>query len=270
MLLRLLQPFFTAGVLVMTAFTPTSQKPAGVLLLKKDLEKDRQYVLVWSDEFNGNHVDTANWHFETGGNGWGNREQEYYQPANATVSGGHLIITGKREKVGGNAYTSCRMTTQGKHEFLYGRIEARIQIPVGQGLWPAFWMLGANIDSVGWPACGETDIMEHINADSLLFGTLHWYNNGHVQKGDTVAYTPSAFHVYAIQWDAGSIRWLIDGRQYHEVIIKDSINNTGAFHQRFFILLNLALGGNWPGQVIDTLKLPAQMIVDYVRVYAKQ
>jgi beta-glucanase (GH16 family) len=134
------------------------------------------YQLIWSDEFNNTTVDTANWNFEIGGHGWGNHEQEYYQPANATVSGGNLVITGKKEDIESSHYTSSRMTTKGKREFLYGKIEAHIKIPVGQGLWPAFWMLGANIDRVDWPACGETDIMEHINTDSLLYGTLHWDN----------------------------------------------------------------------------------------------
>ena len=149
------------------------------------------YQLVWSDEFNGNAVDTTSWNFETGGEGGGNHEQEYYQAANATVSNGNLVITGRKEDVGSNHYTSSRMTTQGKHEFMYGRIEARIKMPVAQGFWPAFWMLGSNIKTVGWPRSGETDIMEHINTDSLIYGTLHWDNNGHVQKGDTILSTPS-------------------------------------------------------------------------------
>src|SRR3954454_22420261 len=201
------------------------------------------YQLVWSDEFNGNAVDTSSWNFEIGGQGWGNHEQEYYQPANATVSDGNLVIAGKKEDVQTSHYTSSRMTTKGKREFLYGKIEARIKIPVGQGFWPAFWMLGANIDAVNWPACGEVDIMEHINTDSLLYGTLHWDNNGHVQKGDTILFAPSAFHVYAIEWDANAIRWYVDGKQYHEVSIQNNINSTGELHQPFYILLNFALGG---------------------------
>lgn len=227
------------------------------------------YEMVWSDEFSRNAIDTASWNFETGGHGWGNHEQEYYQAANATVSDGSLVITAKSEDVETSHYTSARMTTKGKHEFLYGRIEARIKIPVGRGLWPAFWMLGANIDSVGWPACGETDIMEHINADSLMYGTLHWDNNGHVQNGDTLSSTPSAYHVYSIEWNTASIRWFIDSIQYHEVDIKNSTNSTDEFHKPFYILLNFAIGGDWPGQVIDESKVPARMDIDYVRVYRK-
>ena len=227
------------------------------------------YQLIWSDEFNGNVVDTTNWNFEIGGHGWGNHEQEYYQPANATASDGNLIITGKKEDVQSNHYTSSRMTTKGKHEFLYSKIEARIKIPVGQGFWPAFWMLGSNIDTIDWPACGEVDIMEHINTDSLLYGTLHWDNNGHVQKGDTLVYSPSDYHVYSVEWDSSSIRWYLDDKQYHQVNISNNVNSTDEFHKPFYILLNLALGGDWPGQKIDDSKLPAKMYVDYVRVYKK-
>jgi len=180
------------------------------------------------------------------------------------------MITGKKEDVQSNHYTSSKLITKGKHEFIYGKIEARIKIPLAQGFWPAFWMLGANIDAVDWPVCGEIDIMEHINQDSLLYGTLHWDNNGHVQNGDTLTFKPSDFHIYAIEWDANSIRWYLDGNQFHEVSILNNINNTAAFHKPFYIILNFALGGNWPGQVIDDSKLPANMYIDYVRVYQKK
>lgn len=228
-----------------------------------------KYKLVWSDEFNGNSVDTSNWNFELGGSGWGNHEEEFYQKANATIEDGNLVITGKKEAVGSKQYTSSRMTTMGKHEFLYGKVEARIKLPVGQGFWPAFWMLGANISKAGWPTSGEIDIMEHINQDSLIYGTLHWNKNGHVQSGDTILSTPSAFHVYSIEWDPNSIRWYIDKTPYHEVNIKNGINSTEAFHKPFYIILNLALGGDWPGQRVDEDRLPAKMYVDYVRVYQK-
>ncbi|MGN6618044.1 MAG: glycoside hydrolase family 16 protein [Ilyomonas sp.] len=228
------------------------------------------YQLVWSDEFDGNAVDTSSWNFEIGGEGWGNHEQEYYQPANATLANGNLVITGKKEDVGSNHYTSTRMTTKGKREFQYGKIEARIKIPVGQGFWPAFWMLGSNISAVGWPKSGEIDIMEHINTDSLMYGTLHWDNNGHVQSGDTLTSTPSDYHIYGIEWDSSAIRWYIDGEQFHEVNIHNGANSTTEFHQPFFLLLNLALGGDWPGQTIDDSKLPTKMFVDYVRVYQKK
>ncbi len=226
------------------------------------------YQLVWSDEFDETNIDTGVWNFETGGSGWGNHEQEYYQQQNATIENGNLIITAKKESVGSNNYTSSRMTTQGKKEFEFGRIEARIKMPVGQGFWPAFWLLGSNINTVGWPKSGETDIMEHINTDSLIYGTLHWDNNGHVQSGDTIASTPSDYHVYSIEWDINAIKWFIDGVQYHEVPINQS--STTEFHQPFYILLNFAVGGDWPGQTINDNLLPAKMYVDYVRVYQKK
>jgi beta-glucanase (GH16 family) len=223
------------------------------------------YQLTWSDEFDGNSVNIANWNFEIGGNGWGNMEREYYQASNATVDNGTLIITAKKENIYLNDYTSARMTTKGKVEFTYGKIEARIMIPIGQGLWPAFWMLGANISSVNWPACGETDIMEHINTDSLIYSTIHWDNNGHVSNGGNTTSTPSQYHVYGVEWDQLSIRWYIDGVQYYEAGISN--NDADEFRKPFFIILNLAVGGNWPGQTIDDSKFPARMYVDYVRVY---
>src|SRR6185312_14569394 len=152
--------------------------PPGIRTSLKPQTRTLTYQLVWSDEFNGTSVDPNNWVFETGGGGWGNKELEYYQAANATVSNGNLVITAKKQRVGANAYTSARMKTQGLHQFTYGRIEARVKLPVVKGLWPAFWMLGSNITTVNWPNCGEIDVMEHINTDSLVYGTIHWYNNG--------------------------------------------------------------------------------------------
>ncbi|HEX5151158.1 MAG TPA: glycoside hydrolase family 16 protein [Parafilimonas sp.] len=227
-----------------------------------------KYQLVWSDEFDGSSIDAGTWNFETGGSGWGNHEQEYYQEANAAIENGNLVITGKKETVGSNKYTSARMTTLGKKEFLYGRIEARIKIPVGKGFWPAFWMMGSNIKTADWPACGETDIMEHINDDSLMYGTIHWDNNGHASIGGKTTSTPSDYHVYGVEWDASSIKWSIDSVVFYEASLKG--NSMDEFHQPFFILLNFALGGDWPGQTIDDSLLPAKMYVDYVRVYQKK
>ncbi|WP_198018967.1 family 16 glycosylhydrolase [Asinibacterium sp. OR53] len=228
----------------------------------------KTYQLVWADEFNGTSLDSTNWVFDIGGNGWGNNELEYYQKANATVVDGNLVITAKKETVGNNPYTSSRLKTQGKQSFTYGRIEARIKMPVGQGLWPAFWLLGTNISSVGWPKCGEIDIMEHINADSLIYGTAHAYDNGqHVSSGDKMLSSPATYHVYDVEWDAYSITWHIDGTLYHTVNLNSNINSTGAFFNPFFIIFNLAVGGNWPGSQIDDTRIPASMYVDYVRVY---
>jgi beta-glucanase (GH16 family) len=226
------------------------------------------YHLVWSDEFNGTNVDTSVWHFETGASGWGNHEQEYYQPANATVENGNLVITAKKDNSGTHPYTSARMKTQGSRAFVYGKLEARMKLPVGLGLWPAFWMLGADVDTVPWPRSGEIDIMEHINTDSIIYGTMHWFNGKHVQSGGHLASSPAEWHVYGIEWDADSIRWYVDNMEYHSADITK--NNTEAFHHPFFFLLNLAVGGDWPKQIINDSLLPAKMYVDWVRVYQKE
>ena len=228
------------------------------------------WVLVWSDEFNGTSVNTTNWNFETGAGGWGNNEQQYYRSQNASVSNGNLVITAKRESFGGANYTSARMTTQNKRTFTYGKMEARIKLPLGQGLWPAFWMLGSNISSVGWPRCGEIDIMEHINTSNTVYGTIHWDANGYASYGGNTSTTPSNYHNYTIEWNSSAIKWFVDGVKYHEANILNNINSTEEFHRPFFFILNLAVGGNWPGQTIDNSKLPASMYVDYVRVYRWQ
>ncbi|MDB5125233.1 MAG: hypothetical protein JWP94_3362 [Mucilaginibacter sp.] len=267
---RGLRLLLAAGIL--TGLSACTKQGSDMVLPKNSVafvSKTRAltYQLVWSDEFSGTSVNTGNWKFETGGGGWGNNELEYYQAANATVANGYLSITAKKQQVGSNQYTSARMKTQGLHQFTFGRIEARIKMPVVKGLWPAFWMLGSNITIVSWPKCGEIDIMEHINTDSLNHGTIHWYNNGNASYGGQVSTSPSQFHVYDVEWTSTAINWHIDGVQYFSANIANGINGTGCFQNPFFIILNLAVGGNWPGNTIDTTKLPASMVVDYVRVY---
>jgi beta-glucanase (GH16 family) len=224
--------------------------------------------LVWSDEFDSGSINTSNWTYETGGSGWGNNELEYYtnRPENACIDNGNLLIIAKKESYGANSYTSARLKTQGLKSFTYGRIEARIKLPVGQGLWPAFWMLGNSISLAGWPKCGEIDIMEHINNVLQVNGTMHWDNNGHVQYGGTTSCDVTQYHVYSIEWDANSIKWLLDGNKYWEGNIANNINSTDEFHSPFFILLNFAVGGNWPGNPNVTTPFPDTMYVDYVRV----
>jgi len=230
------------------------------VIVPKDTTKKPVYALAWSDEFDGPNIDDTKWHFETGGGGWGNNEREYYQPDNATISNGNLVITVKKQAVGGEPYTSSRMTTQNKFSLTFGRVEARIKMPIGVGMWPAFWMLGNNISTVSWPACGEIDIMEHINTDSLNHGSLHW-NPGNTSQ--QITSTPSAYHVYAVEWDASVIRFYVDSTLYDT----EPIASIQAFHLPFFLILNVAAGGNWPGQTVDESILPASMYVDYVRVY---
>ena len=225
------------------------------------------YTLVWSDEFNGTAVDTTKWNFETG-NLNVNHEKEYYQASNATVANGNLVITAQKQLVAGQPYTSARLNTLNKVSVQYGRIEARIKLPLGAGLWPAFWTLGTNITTVSWPQCGEMDIMEHVNTDNTIYGTMHWNVNGPVQYGLTTQVSnPDDYHVYAIDWDANSIKWYVDSTLYCTGNIQNNINNTGAFQLPFYILLNLAVAGDFPGQTVDETKLPASMYVDYVRVY---
>ncbi|WP_375437452.1 carbohydrate-binding protein [uncultured Hymenobacter sp.] len=225
------------------------------------------YQLVWADEFNGSI--SPDWQFETGGGGWGNNEKQYYQAANASVANGNLLITARKQTVGGMPYTSARMITKGRKEFTYGRMEARMKLPLGQGLWPAFWMLGGNISTVSWPACGEIDVMEHINSENKTYGTPHWDSNGHAEYGGSIVTTPQDYHVYSVEWDASAIRWFVDGTQFHMMSILNNAGSTEEFHRPFFLLLNLAVAGNWPGQTVDESKLPATMYVDYVRVYQK-
>lgn len=242
---------------------------SGILLLMQVNLQAQNWQLVWQDEFtNGIGPD---WVFETGNgsSGWGNNELQYYRSQNASVQNGQLVITARQENFGGYNYTSARMKTQGRKSFKYGRIEARMALPSGQGLWPAFWMLGTNINSVGWPACGEIDIMEHINTAPDIHGTIHWRdaNGNYANYGGNTFTNIGAYHIYAIEWDQNAIRWFVDGQQYHEVNISNGVNGTSEFHNNFFILLNLAVGGNWPGFSVDNGALPAQMLVDYVRVY---
>lgn len=229
----------------------------------------QSWQLVWQDEFN-NGIG-PNWRFETGNgaSGWGNNELQYYRRENATVENGALVITAKREDFGGYRYTSARMTTQGLANFRFGKIEARIKLPRRTGLWPAFWMLGSNINTVSWPASGEIDIMEQVNTNPEIHGTVHWQgtNGGHASYGGFTNVDTTAWHDYAIEWDPNSIRWFVDGRQYHVIDIANGVGGTEEFQRDFFLLLNMAVGGNWPGFNIDESALPAKMYVDHVRVY---
>lgn len=234
----------------------------------------QSYTLVWSDEFLGSTINPNNWTHEIGGGGWGNNELQYYtdRADNSYIQNGKLVIEAKEESFGGRDYTSARLITKGKQFFKYGRIEARIKLPYGQGLWPAFWMLGENISSIGWPACGEIDIMEMIggtNNDHVVHGTLHWEFNGHAQFGNQYVLSSGIFaddyHVFTIEWNPQTIKWFVDGNSYLTIDI------TGAdkleFHENFFILFNVAVGGNWPGSPNSSTVFPQKMYVDYVRVY---
>lgn len=235
------------------------------------------YELIWNDEFNGNSISSSDWSFDLGNGcpancGWGNSELEYYKSENAWVADSVLTIEAREEVVGSNSYTSARLKTQAKVSFQYGRVDIRALLPKGQGIWPALWMLGANIASVGWPKCGEIDIMEMIGGngrENTVHGTIHFDNNGHVFTGD--GYTLSsgnfynAYHVFSIIWDNSSIKWYVNDNLYHQENI--SSPERSEFHQEFFLLMNLAVGGEWPGYPDASTTFPQRMKVDYIRVF---
>ncbi|RKS09401.1 beta-glucanase (GH16 family) [Nocardiopsis sp. Huas11] len=235
-------------------------------------------ALVWSDEFDGPAgaaPDPAHWNHETGDHGWGNGELQNYTDSreNSALDGdGNLVITARQEADGG--YTSARLTTQNKVEQAYGRFEARIKIPTGQGVWPAFWMLGDNFPETPWPNSGEIDIMENVGHEpSTVHGTVHGpgYSGGggigasyeHPQGG---AFTDD-FHVYAVEWTPDSITWSVDDVAFNTLTPADLGGNTWVYDHPFFMILNVAVGGEWPGYPDQTTSFPQQMVVDYVRVY---
>jgi beta-glucanase (GH16 family) len=237
------------------------------------------WALAWHDEFDGTELDLKNWTFDIGGGGWGNQELEAYtdRPENVRVENGMLVIEARREEelVGGREYSSARIKTQGLHAWQYGRIEARMKLPYGQGIWPAFWMLGDNINRKMWPTCGEIDIMEFIGKEpDQLYATVHasGYSGGNgVGSSLTVPSAESLrndFHVYAIEWEANEIRWYFDDQQHFKITPED-VPAEWAFDHPFFIILNLAVGGRWPGYPDETTVFPQFLYVDYVRVYQK-
>jgi beta-glucanase (GH16 family) len=242
-----------------------------ILILAFASCKERKSGPIWSDEFNYSGLpESSKWGYDTGY--IANNELQYYTDKNlenAIVKDGCLMLIGKKETHNGFNYTSARIITQGKFSVRYGMVEARMKLPAGQGMWPAFWMLGTSISEVNWPKCGEIDIMEHINNGPDLYGTAHWDNNGHVQSGGTTPCDVTKFHNYGFEWNQDSLRWLLDGKRYYGVCIRDGVNNTSAFHQPFFILLNLAIGGDWPKSPDSTTVFPDTVFVDYVRVYGQ-
>jgi len=245
------------------------------------------WKLVWSDEFNGPHgspIDSSKWTLESGGNGWGNDELEYYtaRPENSFQQDGNLVIQAIQEKYTGadgvtRDYTSARLKTEGKFTQKYGRFEARIKIPQGQGIWPAFWLLGDDIGKVGWPKCGEIDIMENIGKEpSTIHGTIHGpgYSGG---KGPSAAYAlpgderfAADFHVYAVEWEKKAIRFYVDDHLYATRTPADLPKGTKwVYEHPFFVILNVAVGGGWPGNPDSSSVFPQTMLVDYVRVYKR-
>jgi beta-glucanase (GH16 family) len=235
----------------------------------------QSWNLVWSDEFDGTAINPQNWVFDKGGSGWGNVELEYYtdRPENARVEKGMLIIEAREEKYEGLNYTSARLNTRRLHEFQYGRIEARLKLPYGQGIWPAFWILGSN---ASWPLGGEVDIMEYIGkTPETVYQTLHGPDySGAKGIGSHFFLTAESlkndFHVYAIEWQPNEIRWFVDAQEVFKVTPdKIPAGAQWVFDHDFFIILNLAVGGGWPGFPDETTLFPQQFLVDYVRVYQR-
>jgi beta-glucanase (GH16 family) len=255
-------------VIVNTDDECTNQPPTG-----------EDWTLVWSDEFNGTSVDTTVWNYEIGGSGWGNSELQYYTSRldNSYIENGNLVIQAKNESYGDRYYTSARMTTLGKKSFTYGRFEARIKLPPGgTGMWPAFWMMPEDWATHGWPACGEIDIMESINYLTTIYGTIHYADGGgHQSNGGN--YTPAIsptndYHIYAIEWKNGIIRWYFDDINYYTSTTwsTDYAPFPAPFDKPFFFILNIAVGGYWPGCTSPsciTATFPQKMYIDYLRVY---
>ncbi len=233
------------------------------------------WELVWQDEFEGDDINLDYWSHEIGGNGWGNAEAQYYSndPKNSFIEDGYLVIQALEEKVGGKLYSSARLITRDKVEVEYGRVEARIQIPYGEGIWPAFWMLGNNLGRKGWPDAGEIDIMENIGREpALIHGTVHGpgYAGGdgvggskRLSGGGRYA---DDFHIFAIEWEEEEIRWYMDEQMYFK-ITPDAVPGDWVYDHPFYIILNVAVGGRWPGYPDDTTTFPQTMKVDYVRIY---
>ncbi|MBE0651772.1 MAG: glycoside hydrolase family 16 protein [Bacteroidales bacterium] len=236
----------------------------------------KEYKMVWHDEFNEKSLDTTQWNYVINGNGGGNNELQYYtnSPENVYLKDGHLYIVALKKSYKGKLYTSARIDTKGKEDFKYGRFEMRAKIPVGRGTWPAFWLLGQDIGKVGWPACGEVDIMEEVGFDPLWnHGSIHTpssYGSTVNTSKIKVPDSHSKFHIYGVTWTPNKISFFIDNPEKPYYTYNPKIKNasTWPFNKPLFIILNLAIGGNWGGKMgIDNSTFPTTMEVDYVRVF---
>ena len=249
------------------------------------------WTLVWSDEFSGpdgSAPDPSKWTYDTGGKGWGNTELECYtnRLQNAQINRGNLVITAQQENApfvcsdgSTNSYTSARLKTQGLFSQAYGRFEARIKVSAGQGMWPAFWMLGKDITTAGWPTCGEIDIMENIGKEpGTVHGSLHGPSTTTRTSDATSIFTLPAgqafaddFHLFAVEWERGVVRFYVDSNLYATFTESQwPAGGTWVFDHPFFIILNVAVGGNWPGSPDSSTVFPRHLLVDYVRVYTRQ
>ncbi|MEZ4986888.1 MAG: glycoside hydrolase family 16 protein [Saprospiraceae bacterium] len=240
----------------------------------------RQWQLVWSDDFEGDAgslPDASKWTYDigTGDNGWGNGEFQYYtnRPDNVSLDGnGNLVLTARRESFSGAAFTSARIKTQGLFAQAYGRFEARMKTPYGPGIWPAFWMLGEDITTVGWPQCGEIDIMELRGQEpNLIHGSLHGpgYSGGNaITKGfgSLTERFDTDFHIFAVEWGEDYIDYFVDDNLYQR-ITPDDVTGEWVYDHPFFLIFNIAVGGNYVGFPTSQTPFPQQMVIDYVKVY---
>lgn len=244
-------------------------------------QQNNGWDLVWSEEFDYEGLpDPTIWNYDTKGNdwGWGNNELQFYTDANAKhawVSNGSLKISATRDSMAGKAYSSARLTTRDKVNFKYGRIEIKARLPKGKGLWPAIWMLGANIDTVGWPLCGEIDIMEYVGYQpDSVYATIHSdaYNhmkNTQKMKSIYIA-NPNAYNLYAIEWSSEKLEFYCNDQLYNTILNENKSIHEWPFDKDFYLLLNVAVGGNWGGKYgVDNSAFPAVMEVDYVRLYQR-
>ncbi|TSA22756.1 glycoside hydrolase family 16 protein [bacterium] len=266
----------TLVVLVATIDTGRGSKKAGEEIAAAaptdSIPQLPGWKLVWNDEFSGTSVDLTKWEYEVNGQGGGNNELQYYtaNPSNSFVQDGELTIRAQKEAYLGKQYTSARMRTRNKGDWKYGRVEVRAKVPYGRGMWPAIWMLPTDREYGGWPMSGEIDIMECLGQDPwTIYGTIHFGQSvaAHQQMGGKYIRSGESFavdfHVYTIEWDSTSIRWSVDGAQYFTAV------KSSPFDKRFHLLLNVAVGGNWPGSPDEFTTFPQTMMVDYVRVYQR-
>ena len=240
---------------------------------------EKPYVLVWSDEFDKDGApDNLKWMFDIGGNGWGNNELEYYtnRTENARVSNGNLVIEVRKEPFSGRNYTSARLLTKTKAEWTYGKFEIKAKLPSGKGTWPAIWLLSAK-DPLHWPDDGELDIMEEVGFNpNVIYGTAHnkLYNgaNGQQKGGNiTISDAQTNFHTYSIEWTPSKITWSVDDNNYFSYDAANYSAEAWPYYKDFFMILNIAVGGNWGGQQgVDDSVFPQQMLIDYVRVYQRK
>ena len=230
--------------------------------------------LIWEENFDGTTLNEDYWNFEHGNGcpdvcGWGNNELQFYTEENHAVKDGFLTITAKLED---SVYTSTRITTAGKFEFQYGRVEARAKLPIGKGLWPAFWMLGSNIKDVGWPKCGEVDILEYVGKEpGLIYTSLHTqdsHGNTINSKKTKFENIEDGFHVYAANWTKDKIEFFVDDQLVYTFAPENKTEDIWPYNQPFYVILNLAVGGNFGGPEVDNSVFPQNYIIDYIKVYS--